>query len=200
MSSLLLGVRFSGPLESYAEGFAAELRGQGYKITGVRGQLFLVAHLSRWLGGRGLQPLVLATPEVVEEFFDDRRIAGYTNYRTVRALVPLLAYLRGLGVVGPAPVAELTPAQVLLERYRGYLTDERGLASTTARGYIDAVRGFVAGQEVDGELQLEVLTAAEVTAFVVETCAGQTRVRELNCISAGQPGFRKRVCPYTHNM
>jgi hypothetical protein len=28
----------------------------------------------------------------------------------------------------------------------------------------------------------------------------QTRVRELNCITAGQPGFRKRVCPYTHNM
>ena len=27
-----------------------------------------------------------------------------------------------------------------------------------------------------------------------------TRVRELNCITAGQPGFRIRVCPYTHNM
>ena len=174
--SSLLGVRFSGPLEVYAHGFAHELARQGYLVSGAKGQLFLVAHLSRWLAERGLEPAVLNVPEVAEEFFAERRVAGYANYRTVKALMPLLVYLRALGVVAPPPVAPLTSAQALLERYRAYLTGERGLAATTARGYIDAVRGFVVVRErADGKLDLEQLTAAEVTAFVVEACSDQTR-------------------------
>ena len=170
--SSTMGVRFSGPLEPYAKGFAAELGRQGYKPrTGIRPQLFLVSYLSRWLAGGGLEPSVLSSPEVVEEFFAVRRAAGYTNHRTVK----VLAYLRQLGVVDPAPVADLTAAQALLERYRDYLIRERGLASTTARGYVDAVRGFVTQREADGQLVLAGLGAAEVTAFVVETCPGQGR-------------------------
>lgn len=173
--SNLLGVRFSGPLESYAEGFADELDRQGYKVSGAKGQLFLVAYLSRWLAARRLEPSVLASPEVVEEFFAVRREAGYANHRTVKALVPLLVYLRDRGVVGPAPVAELTPAQMLLERFRGYLIRERALTAATARGYVDTVRRFVTEREVDGELDLAGLTAGHVTAFVVDTCPGQSR-------------------------
>lgn len=172
----VLGVRFSGPLAIYAAGFTDELGRQGYNpVTGIRGQLFLIAHLSRWLAERGLGPAALGAPEVVEEFFAGRREVGYANYRTVKALVPLLGYLRGLEVVAPPRVAELTPAQALLERYRAYLTGERGLAATTARGYIDAVRHFVADRVIDDDHGLAGLTAAEVTAFVVATCPGQTR-------------------------
>jgi integrase/recombinase XerD len=173
--SRLHGVRFSGPLEKYAHGFATVLAQQGYKVSGAKGQLFLAAHLSRWLAGHGLEPAVLASPDVAEGFFSDRRAAGYTNYRTVKALVPLLAYLREVGAVGPVPVVELSPGQVLLERYRSYLVSERGLAPATARGYVDAVRGFVVGREVDGGLDLAQLTAGEVTGFVVATCPGQSR-------------------------
>ncbi|QBI18542.1 integrase [Egibacter rhizosphaerae] len=174
--SSLLGVRFSGPLESYSSGFADELSRQGYNpVAGLKGQLFLAAHVSRWLADRDLAPAALGSSGVAEEFFADRRAMGYTNYRTVKALGPLLAYLRGLGVVGPAPVAEVTPAEALLERYRAYLTSERGLASATARGYVDAVRSFVAGRVIDGEGDLAGLTAGEVTAFVVATCPGQTQ-------------------------
>ena len=62
------------------EGFAAEVGRQGYKPrTGIRPQLILVSYLSRWLAGEGLEPSVLFSPEVVEEFFAVRRAAGYTN-------------------------------------------------------------------------------------------------------------------------
>jgi integrase/recombinase XerD len=75
--SKLLGVRFSGPLELYAEGFAAELGRLGYKPTGgIKPQLFLVAHLSRWLEARGFALSELVSPAVVEEFFAARRAAG----------------------------------------------------------------------------------------------------------------------------
>jgi integrase/recombinase XerD len=171
----LHGVRFSGPLVPYAQGFADELERQGYLVSGAKEQLFLVSHLSRWLAGRGLEPAALGSEGLVEEFFAARRAIGYTNYRTSKALVPLLAYLRAGGVVAPVPVVELTPAQALLERYRSYLTGERGLAASTARGYIDAVKVFVGERVVDDEDELAGLTAAEVTAFVVATCPGQTR-------------------------
>jgi integrase/recombinase XerD len=65
----------------------------------------------------------------VERFSEARRAAGYTNYLTPKALAPLLGYLRGLGVVPPPDAPVLSPAEVLLERYRGYLMVERGLAA-----------------------------------------------------------------------
>ena len=88
-------------------------------------------------------------------------------------MVPLLGYLRGLGVAPPPASPPLTPVEVLLERYRHYLIVERGLDVRTARGYVDAVRPFVAGRSgVDG-LDLAGLAAADVTAFVLAACPGR---------------------------
>ncbi len=42
-------VRVTGPLESFAVGFAGELGVQGYKGQGIRHQLRLMAHLSQAL-------------------------------------------------------------------------------------------------------------------------------------------------------
>jgi integrase/recombinase XerD len=55
----------------------------------------------------------------------------------------------------------------LLGRYRRYLVTERGLAAETAADYAAKVRPFVAGRADHG---LAGLTAAEVTAFIVQTC------------------------------
>ena len=66
----------------------------------------------------------LVSPEVVEQFFAVRRAAGYVPDRTVKAWVPLLVYLRGLGVVALAPELVLTAGQLLPERYRSHLICE----------------------------------------------------------------------------
>src|SRR5579875_1955119 len=158
--------RVTGPLARYAPGFVAELARLGYTANSASGQMFVMAHLSRWLAGEGLGAADL-TPRVAERFLAARRVAGYTLYLSPKALVPLLGYLRRLGVVpvssAPAPV---TPAGVLLGRYMRYLVTERGLVPETARGYADAVRPFLAGRENAGGLGLEDLTAGDVTAFV----------------------------------
>jgi site-specific recombinase XerD len=49
------------------------------------------------------------------------------------------------------------------------------VAATTARGYADMVRPFLAGREDAGGLGLGELTAAEVTAFVLATCRGMPK-------------------------
>jgi len=178
-------VRFVGPLECYAQGFADELLRQGYSPkTSMKNQVFLVSHLSRWLADQELGVSALARPEAVEAFVAERRELGYFNHRTTRALGPLLEHLQQLGVIAEAPEVVLTATEALLVRYRRYLTGERGLATTTARSYSDAVRPFVAGRESDGELDLAGLTAADVTGFVVEACAGRTRSSAKRTVTA----------------
>jgi site-specific recombinase XerD len=166
--------RVTGPLQQYAPGFVAELARLGYTANSASGQMFVMAHLSRWLAGEGLDAAGL-TPQVAGRFLADRRAAGYTLYLSPKALAPLVEYLRRLGVVRPPPPAPETPVQALLGRYRHYLITERGLAPETARGYVDSVRPFLAGRQTASGLDLASLTAGEVTAFVLATCPGKPK-------------------------
>ena len=155
-----------GPLEPFAEGFAAELARQGYTVDTRRQQLGLVAHLSRWMAAGGLDVAELA-PQVVERYVDARRAADYRQFRSVKALAPLLGYLRGLAVLtDTAPQSANTTSAVLLQRFRAYLLDERALGAASARGYVDLVAAFVEECVRDGG-DLRGLTAAEVTSFLV---------------------------------
>lgn len=148
----LFGVRVTGPLTPYTAGFADELARVGYTWLSTRDQLALVAHFSRWLEGEGLA-VSDAAEAAVEAFLVARRAAGYHAHLNAKSLVPLLAYLRGPGVLPPVQVAPLTPLGQALERFRGYLLDERGLTPAAARGYVDLVRPFVSGRV--GELGVD---------------------------------------------
>jgi len=170
-----LGVQVSGPLKLYSHGFAAELSGQGYTRVSARFQLQLMAHLSRWLADKGLDSTGL-TPAAIDAFVTVRRAAGYTNYRSPKAVSPLLGYLRGLSLLPmPLQAVPATPVEALLDRYRHYLTVERGLVTSTARGYADMVRPFLAGRATAGGFDLEHLTAGDVTGFVLGECSGRSR-------------------------
>lgn len=169
-------VQVRGPLEGFAAGFAVELQAVGYQRVPVVFQLQLMAHASRWLEEEGLLAGAL-TSEVVERFLAARRAAGYANHVTARAMSPLVAYLRGLGVAPPpssrAPVGAV---EELLVEYREYLAVERGLTADTIEGYVLAVRSFLEGRDSGAnELELSGLTAADVIGFVVARCPTQSR-------------------------
>jgi site-specific recombinase XerD len=164
-------VRVSGPLAPHAAGFRRELAGIGYTPNAASDQLRLMAHASRWLEERGLGVDEL-TPVRVEEFLARRRGEGYRLWLSTKAMVPMLDYLRGLGVVPtPTPVVPVTEAEHLQERYGAYLVQERGLAAGTVACYLHVARLFFAVRAVDGELHLDRLNAAEVTEFVLTECA-----------------------------
>ncbi len=174
--SALTRVRISGPLKPFATGFAAELTRQGYTPNSARLQLGLMAHLSRWLAGKSLDVDGLCVTKV-EQFLTTRRAAGYTCHLTEKAMRPMLTYLRQLGVVPAPPAATPSgPVEEALERYRHYLTVERGLGSPTARGYVDAVQPFLYGRVSSDGLGLDLdISAADVKAFVVARCPNQSR-------------------------
>lgn len=158
------GVRVWGPLEDLAEGFGAELAGLGYSSRGGEAQLRLMAHLSRWMSAQGLVAGDL-TGDAVERFVADRR-ASHRGLRSSRALVGLLGYLRLRGVVAREPVVATTGAvEVLLERFGGYLSHERGLAAATVRSYVSQVRPFAAEHAAGG---WGALSGRQVAVFVTE--------------------------------
>lgn len=158
-------VRFSGPLAGYSSGFRAALEAQGYRREPAASQLQLAAHLSRWLERRGLGVADL-TPETIEEFLAARRLAGRTLFRSAKALVPLVDYLRGLGVIAPlGSVTPTTAAERCLETFRVYLLVERSLCAGTVVGYVHITRLFLAGRP-EGDLALGHLTPDEIVEFV----------------------------------
>jgi integrase/recombinase XerD len=164
-------VRVGGPLSPWRMGFASMLVRWGYTSLSSVNQMRLMAHLSRWLAAEGLAASDLTT-DVVEVYLAVRRSAGYTSWLSLRGLEPLLGYLRGLGVA-PVPVRPglSGPLEELVDRYRRYLVEERGLVATTVRYYLADARAFLAEWVDDAGSRLGELSAAWVTGFVVEQCA-----------------------------
>jgi hypothetical protein len=166
MDQVVSRVRLSGPLAGHGEAFAVFLAQAGYTALSAANQMRLLAHLSRWLGERGLAPGAL-TAERAEEFSAARRELGRVHWTSARGLGTVLEYLRRAGAIpGPAVPAAGSALDVLLARYRGYLELERGLEASTIRYYTAGARLFLAGREDS----LAALAAAEVSGFVLAQC------------------------------
>ena len=112
----------------------------------------------------------------MEDFLSARRAEGHTALLSGQGLAPLLGYLRGLGAtpVAAEPVAS-TPAEILVEEYSTYLAHERRLAASSIERYLGPARLFVSERERRDGLDLEHLTARDVTAFVVSQCRTRRR-------------------------
>jgi site-specific recombinase XerD len=172
-----IGIRISGPLAGFAEGFGAELAQLGYAPASVRLQMKVLADLSDWLLNHGMVAADLRSSDL-GRFLRDRRGAGYTRYASFKAVRPVLDYLQRLEVMPPQTEdAVLGPVDVVLDRFWRYLTVERALAAATARGYTDMVRPFLqGGLSADCRaLDFEHLTAANIVSFVVARCPRQSR-------------------------
>jgi len=163
-------VRVSGPLAPYVAGFRTELETQGYRPNAVGCQLYVLAHMSRWLDSRDLGPGDL-TPELAREFLVARRAAGYTLWLSEKGVAPLLAHLRSVGATPvPLPAAPATtPTERLLAEFRSYLVDERGLAGGTVVSDVHIARLFLNTRPSE-DLGLERLTPSEIVGFVKEEC------------------------------
>ncbi len=161
-----------GPLEPHVTGFAELLLRQGYSRTSAEQHVCFIAHLDRWLATEGIALDGLSRP-VIERYLAERCAAGYREYRSVKALRPLLDYLAPLGVLPIPQVVLPGPVEDLLDRYRAYLIGERGLTAGTSRGYVDFVRPFVVTRLRGAVLDLAGLTAADVTGFVLGACPGR---------------------------
>jgi len=161
-----------GPLEPYVSGFAEELLRLGYTRTSASQHICFIAHLDRWMLAQGIEVGGLSGP-VMGRYLAERRAGGYVEYRSMKALQPLLAFLAPAAVLPNEVVEPAPPVEELLARYRDYLITERALTPGTARCYVDCLRPFVATRLSSDALELAGITAADVTGFVLSACPGR---------------------------
>jgi integrase/recombinase XerD len=121
----------SGPLVSYAPGFASWLTSRAYSPKTAANRLYQFDQLSRWLEREGLGVGEL-TGEQAERFAAARRAAGLVRWAAPRSAMLPVGYLRSLGVAPAAsPVVAQGPLEELLEGYCRYLRVERALCDHT---------------------------------------------------------------------
>jgi integrase/recombinase XerD len=168
-----LRVRFSGPLAAHADGLRAELMARGYTSGSAALQLQLAAQLSRWMERTGLGLDDLADDRVAG-FFAQRRARGLKCHISPKAVTWLMDYLAARGLL-PVPVpAPSSPAERLLDRYRGYLLQERGLSPGTAARYLRLARRLLSSCRPAGDSPAGGVTAAAALAFLTAECAGKS--------------------------
>jgi site-specific recombinase XerD len=170
-------VRVNGPLEAYAEGFYADLVGRGYTAWSATNQLRLLAHLSRWLEGEGLELAGLSEQDL-GRFADARREAGYVHLYSPRAVAPLLRHFRAVGVVAePTLISSAGPVEEVLVDFGSYLARERGVSAGTSRYYQGVARSFLSGCGYPDEHGAG-LSARDVNGFLrVQARAGAGSLR-----------------------
>ncbi len=156
----------AGPLARYAAGFAAELAAQGYTGWSISRHLHLMAHLSAWLRGQGMDAGQLS-PAVMDRFVPVMRATRCTLV-SARALAPMRRYLNGLGVLPQAAAAPGSTRDALLAAYQRYLRGERGVCEKTVKAYTPFAAVFLAGlgdplektlADLTGPAVLDIMTA-----------------------------------------
>jgi site-specific recombinase XerD len=128
--------------------------------------------LSAWLAGQGFTVADL-TVEVAQRYVAARRFR-HSNMRSVRALAPLLGFLRQTGAAPmPLDVAPIGPVGVLTARFGDYLHTQRGLAPATVLSYTSQAAMFLLWRIDQHGAQWESLTAKDIAEFVAVRANGQ---------------------------
>jgi integrase/recombinase XerD len=161
----------SGPLAPYVAEYRQWLVARGLGGRGIPKRVWQLGLISRWLEREGLSADRL-TPERLEQFVAAHRAAGYATWISRLSTRLPVEFLREVGVVPPtAQRGADGPVERLLADYRRYLAHERGLARRTIDEYERVARLFLEDRERADGPELEKLSAADVTGFLVRECS-----------------------------
>ena len=163
-------VRPPGPLGPVAADYARYLDGLGYRFGSIQQRMAQFNQLSRWLLSEGLSAGEL--DEVVAARFVAWRCGcGRVAWTSPASMRLPLGFLRSIGMV--AECRREGPFEELLEGYRRYLLDERGLAGKTIEAQVVWARRFcveVAGTVVG----LADLGPAQLSAYMLKVVEGHS--------------------------
>jgi len=174
-----------GPLAPWAPGMAERLTTLGYTPRLVERHLHLAGGLSTFLHRRGLAAGDLSS-ELIEQYLAALRAKNRSWRPTARSLSWLVDYLQEIGVAtAPAAARQRSGQQVLIERYRDYLTVERGLEPVTIANYVRVVTLVLAAQT---RRELDELSAADVSGFMTSQCR-QVSTRAAERLATGLRSF-----------
>src|SRR3954468_21092218 len=127
--------RKPGRLGPFVEDYRAWLLAREYTPGTTRNMLKELGVLGRWMTEQGVEPGRLDAAGI-EAFLAARRAAGQRRVPSLRAMHPLVSFLREVGVMAADEGQQLlTPLERLVGDYREWLLGERGLAEPTVIRY-----------------------------------------------------------------
>jgi site-specific recombinase XerD len=155
------------------------LANHGYSRVHSRIQLRLVGHFNRWLENKHLTAEQL-DEDVIECYRLYLKRRKRVRSEDVCTLVRLLGLLREQGVTPGRNIQTVpTARETLLEKYRRYLREERGLSQASLRNMLMFVDRFLAEKYPKDLFDFAALTAGDITTFVrrqaTELSSGQAK-------------------------
>ncbi len=161
--------RKPGELGPYIEGYREWLTQRGYTTLTVRNMLTDLGQVGQWMSCEALVTAQL-DEDVMLSFSATSQTNGRCRGLGPRAMLPLLTFLRELGVT-PARQTSQTPVATLVGEYRRWMLQERGLTPTTVLRYENTARRFLEQQAmIGGVLEPARLTGVDVNAFLLREC------------------------------
>jgi site-specific recombinase XerD len=158
--------RTPGRIGPHIDGFRDRLLALGYTPGSVKQMVNFARRLGRWMVSANIDVAQL-NDAVVGVFLETLRVRGPRRVPSARRLRPLLDYLGAQGAL-TVEVAPVTPLEELLDAYRVWLVDERGLARQTVIRYERLARRFLPRKpSMERGGVVADLTAADVVAFLL---------------------------------
>jgi site-specific recombinase XerD len=155
-----------GPIGIHVDAYEALLREQGYSRGSTYVHLHIVADLSRWLRRRRLDAGDLDECTVErylqsrQRFVDTYRGASFVPYK-------FLGMLRDRRIVTHKTVPTVVdPREIVVDAFRQYLSQERGLSVSIQCNYTRFAHQFLRERFGRGSLELSALSATDVTGFI----------------------------------
>jgi site-specific recombinase XerD len=155
-----------GPLGIHVDAYEALLREQGYSRGSTYVHLHIVADLSRWLRRRRLDAgdvdecTVERYLQSRQRFVDTYRGAPFVPYK-------FLGMLRDRRIVTHKRVPIVVdPREIVVDAFRQYLSQERGLSVSIQCNYTRFAHQFLRERFGRGSLELSALSATDVTGFI----------------------------------
>jgi site-specific recombinase XerD len=181
--------RKPGRMAVHIEPFSVWLSAAGYAPGTSRGLLKVMGHLGRWMQDNVADREQLSMVQL-GVFVD--WLHSWSAYRvsTVNGRDPLVAYLLDAGVVKrPADIGPVGEVEELIDTFRRWMIDERGLAAATVLRYENTARRFLNERhDACGSRFISELTARDVVGFLVVECgrvstgSAKGRVAELRAL------------------
>ena len=179
-----------GPLAGHIDLLAERLAAHGFSRVHSRIQLRLVGHFNRWLDQKGISAKQL-DEALIERYWHYFERKNRVRSFDVGALVRLLDLLREQGIT-PRCATEAVPTrrETLLDMYRRYLREERGLAQESVRNMLLFVDRFLAEKYPRDHFDFASLKANDITTFVRKQATKRSSAQAKNLVTALRSFFR----------
>lgn len=157
----------ASPFGAQLDSFAAVLSALGYARASIRDRLWTVAAFGRWLQRRRRSATAL-TREAAAAFLRRRASRSRVHRGAAATLRLFLEHLETNRII-QAPASVSPPAMAQLKaRYEAYLREDRGLSPVTGPRHWFVLGRFLRQRFGDGPIKPRLITALDVTRYVVD--------------------------------